>query len=304
MTALAKIAVIGGTGFIGRHLLERYAAERSDPIRVLVHGGTPEWLRLMPQVEPFTGDLLRPSSLAPLLNGVDCVVNLAGQVDPDAEACQRLNLRGMVTLAQACLKHHVRRVIHASSTLVYGNALDVREDAACRPISPYATLKLAAEEILETLLTPQIGLLRLRLSNVYGPRQSKGLMPYLVNRILRREPITIDADGAQVRDFVHVQDAAAAFIKAISTPTCTGILNIGSGQATSIMSLLRLLEEVLEGPAVGHYCPEHTGGERRNTVNVDRAARALGWEAMIRLADGAHTVLIGEEVSVGEGVGP
>lgn len=294
--------MIGGTGFIGRHLLEQHAAESGDRIRILVHDALPEWLRLMPNVEIFKGDLLRSASVEPLLDGVTCVVNLAGQIDADAEAYHQVNLRGMVTLAQACLKHHVRRVIHASSTLVYGNILDAREDTACRPISPYATLKLAAEEILGALLSPHVDLFRLRLSNVYGPRQSKGLMPYLVGRILRREPITIDADGAQVRDFIHVQDVAAAFLKAIRTPGCSESLNIGSGQAISIMSLVRLLEEILDVPAVGHYCPEHNGGERRNTVVVDRAAQVLGWRAMIELAEGAQTVLRREEAGIGEGV--
>jgi UDP-glucose 4-epimerase len=298
----SKIAVIGGTGFIGRHLLERHAAESTDPIRVLVHDQTPEWLRLMPHVETFKGDLLQPRSLGPLLNGVASVINLAGQLGADVEAYQLVNLRGMVILAQACLKHQVSRVIHASSTLVYGNTLDAPENAACHPISPYATLKLAAEEILETLLSPEVELLRLRLSNVYGSCQGKGLMPYLVNRILRREPITIDADGAQVRDFVHVQDVAAAFVKAIGTSGCSGSLNIGSGQATSIISLVRLIEEVLDVPAIGHYCPEHSGGERRNTVNVDRAAESLGWRAKIELAHGTRTLLMREEASVAQGV--
>ena len=116
-------------------------------------------------------------------------------------------------------------------------------------------------------------------------------MPYLVKRILKREPITIDADGVQIRDFIHVQDVATAFLKGVETPACIGVLNIGSGQATSIMTLLRLLEEVLEMPATGQYCPEHSGGERMNTVNVARAQTALGWRTSIDLAQGTRTLL-------------
>jgi UDP-glucose 4-epimerase len=191
-------------------------------------------------------------------------------------------------------------MIHASSALVYGTILDATEDSPCRPISPYATMKLAAEEILASLLAPRAEFLSLRLSNVYGPRQRNGLMPYLVKRILKREPITIDADGAQVRDFVHVRDVVNAFLKAVETPGCAGAVNIGSGEATSIMTLLRLLEEVLEMPATGQYRPEHSGGERKNTVNVSRAQSALGWQTSIALAEGIRTLLASKQTGMGE----
>jgi UDP-glucose 4-epimerase len=267
---------------------------------VFVHELAPSWLESLTTVEVVRGDLLRPASLGPLLAGVTSVINLAGQVSAEIDDYQRVNLGGMVNLAQACLNHRVRRVIHASSALVYGNTLDATEESPCRPISPYATMKLAAEEILASLLAPTMELLSLRLSNVYGPRQRNGLMPYLVKRILKREPITIDADGAQVRDFVHVRDVVTAFLKALSTRDSTGVLNIGSGQATSIMKLVRLLEEVLEIPATGQYCPEHTGGERKNTVSVGRAQMALGWGTSIDLAEGTRTLLAPKQAGTGE----
>jgi UDP-glucose 4-epimerase len=295
----ATIAVIGGTGFIGRHLLERLAVNRSARIRVFVHDLAPAWLCSLP-VELIMGDLLRPDSLMPLLAGATTVINLAGQVSTDVDEYQAVNFKGMIGLAQACEKQRVQRLIHASSALVYGNALEAAEDSPCRPISPYATLKLAAEEILRGLLTESVGLLTLRLSNVYGPRQTKGLMPYLVKRILHREPITIDADGAQVRDFVHVSDVAAAFQQALGASDCTGILNIGSGQPTSIMSLVRLLEEVLDVPATGQYCPEHSGGERRNTVSVARVRTVLGWKADIPLAEGTRALSALKATGIGE----
>ena len=287
----AMIAVIGGTGFIGRHLLEQLTASGTAPIRVFVHELAPSWLESLMTVEIVRGDLLQPASLGPLLNGATCLINLAGQVSAEVEDYQAVNLRGMVHLAQACLKHRVPRMIHASSALIYGNALDATEQSPCGPISPYATMKLAAEEILASLLDTTVAFLSLRLSNVYGPRQRNGLMPYLVKRILKREPITIDADGVQIRDFIHVQDVATAFLKGVETPACIGVLNIGSGQATSIMTLLRLLEDVLEMPATGQYRPENSGGELMNTVNVARAQTALGWRTSIELAQGTRTLL-------------
>ena len=304
--AQAKIALIGGTGFIGRHLLESLRPDEIDRVRVLVYGAVPEWLSVMRGAQVVRGDLLKAPSLAPLLEGAHVVVNLAGQVSPEADDYQRVNLAGMVKLAKACLSHRVRRVIHASSALVYGDALGATEETPCRPITPYATLKLAAEETLKGLLATRAGLLCLRLSNVYGPRQSKGLMPYLVDRIRNRQPITIDADGAQIRDFVHVRDVAGAFVKAIrrEPPLYADagepeILNIGSGVPTSVMTLVRLLEDVLEVPATGRYRPEHTGGERRNTVDVSKAAALLDWKAAIGLPEGAQELAGGDRAPLG-----
>src|SRR5438445_10434108 len=252
----AVIAVIAGTGFIGRHLLERLAADSPERVRVLVHELAPSWLESLTTVEVVRGDLLLPATLGPLLTDATSLINLAGQVSAEIDDYQRVNLCGMVNLAQACLKHRVPRLIHASSALIYGNALDASEESPCRPISPYATMKLAAEEILASLLAPTVEFLSLRLSNVYGPRQRNGLMPYIVKRILKREPITTDADDAQVRDFVHVRDVVTALLKARGARDCAGVLNIGSGQATSIMSLVRLLEDVVEIAVTGQYCPE------------------------------------------------
>lgn len=285
------IALIGGTGFIGRHLLE---ALHDRPIRVLVHRDQPSWLSGCPQADPIPGDVFDPPSLDRLLRGCGTFINLTGQVGGTANHYLDVNLRGTLNLAQACLRHGIRRVIHTSSALVYGDALNAAEDAPCQPISPYAAMKCAAEAIMDSLLGSTTQVVSLRLSNVYGPAQAKGLIPYLVDCIRNRRRITIDADGAQVRDFVYVADVADAFVKAAAAPHCDRILNIGSGVPTSVMTLLRLIEEVLETTAIGQYCPEHTGGERRNTVSIERAAAVLDWRARTTLESGLRTFLIPE----------
>lgn len=294
------IALIGGTGFIGRHLLE---ALHDRPIRLLVHRDQPSWLAGLPQAEPIPGDVFDPQSLDRLLQGCGTFINLTGQVGGAVNQYLDVNLRGTLNLAQACLRHGIRRVVHTSSALVYGDALNAAEDAPCRPISPYAAMKCAAEAIMRSLLGSTTQVVCLRLSNVYGPAQAKGLIPYLVDCIRNRRRITIDADGAQVRDFVYVADVAGAFVKAAAAPDCDGIVNIGSGVPTSVMTLLRLIEEVLEIPAIGQYCPEHTGGERRNTVSIERAADVLDWRAKMALEDGLRAFLFPQDCTVRHEVG-
>lgn len=289
------IAVIGGTGFIGRHLLEALTAQ---PTRVLVHRGQPSWLSSLQHVNPVQGDIFDPSSLDRLLYGCNVLINLTGQVEGPVDRYLDLNVRGTLNLAQACLRQHVPRVIHASSALVYGDALNAAEESPCHPFSPYATMKCAAEEIMRSLLGPTAQVMCFRLSNVYGPAQMKGLIPYLLDCIRSRRRISIDADGAQTRDFVYVKDVAVAFMKALTTPDWTDRVNIGSGVPTSVITLLRQIEEVLELPAIGQYCPEHTGGERRNTVSIERAASVLAWRATTTLDEGLRAILRSQTLTV------
>jgi UDP-glucose 4-epimerase len=288
------IALIGGTGFIGRHLLD---ALTNRPIRVLVHRGQPSWLSGLPQVEPVQGDIFDPSSLDRFLSGCEVLINLTGQVEGPVDRYLDVNVRGTLNLAHACARQHVRRVIHASSALVYGDALNATEDSPCHPLSPYAVMKCAAEEIMRSLLGPTTQVMCFRLSNVYGPAQTKGLIPYLVDCIRSRRRISIDADGAQTRDFVFVKDVAAAFRRALTTPHWADRVNIGSGVPTSVITLLRQLEEVMEIPAIGQYCPEHTGGERRNTVSIERAATVMAWRASTTLEEGLRTILRSETLT-------
>mgnify|MGYP001566872230 CR=1 FL=1 len=293
------IALIGGTGFIGRHLLESLAGR---PTRVLVHRGQPSWLSDLPHVEAVQGDIFDPSSLDRLVHGCEVLINLTGQVEGPVDRYLDVNVRGSLNLAQACMRARVPRVIHASSALVYGDALDATEDSPCHPFSPYATMKCAAEEIMRSLLSPTAEVMSFRLSNVYGPAQTKGLIPYLVDCIRSRRRISIDSDGAQTRDFVYVKDVAEAFMKALATPQWADLVNIGSGVPTSVIALLRQIEEVIEIPATGQYCPEHTGGERRNTLSIDRAAASLGWRATTTLEAGLREVLRSQAFTFHHGV--
>lgn len=293
------LALVGATGFIGRHLLEALAPR---PVRVLVHGSWPTWLLAMTHVQAVPGDILRPESLDPLLEGTSVVMNLSGQVSSEPVEYLDVNVQGTLVLAQACLRHGADRFIHASSALVYGDALHASEEAPCRPLTPYATMKAAAEKILQTVFCARLRLSFLRLSNVYGPYQAKGLLPYLIGCLRERRPVTIDADGAQVRDFVHVRDVTDAFLKAGAAPDCEGTINIGSGTATSVMTLLRLLEDVLEVPAKGQYRPEHSGGERQNTVNISKATEVLGWQPTVGLVDGLRSCVESDILCVRQGV--
>ena len=308
--SMRRALVIGGAGFVGSWLVQALL-EESIETTVLDRMST-QPREAVAGVDLIVDDVLR-ADLTALLDDrqIDAVFHLAGTaaVPPSLERpIDDLERNAATTLAVLEAARHADRpplVGFVSSAAVYGEGreMPMTEDHPLQPVSPYGISKLAAETYVR-LYAQLYGLptFSVRPFSLYGPRQRNGLMPYLVKRILKREPITIDADGAQIRDFVHVRDVVTAILKALGAPDCTGVLNIGSGQATSIMSLVRLLEEVLEIAATGQYCPEHTGGERKNTVSVVRAKTALGWGTSIDLADGTRTLLAPKQAGTGERV--
>ena len=177
----------------------------------------------------------------------DAVLHLAAQVsvprslrDPVVDL--DINLRATVRLLQWAAAAGVRRLVLASSAAVYGDParMPVSEDMCDRPAAPYGASKRAAELYL-ACLGPALGVetVALRLFNVYGPRQDpgspySGVVSLFMARALGGEPLTVQGDGAQTRDFVYVGDVARAFAAAMDTPGVDGLIaNIGSERTMS-----------------------------------------------------------------------
>jgi dTDP-L-rhamnose 4-epimerase len=147
-------------------------------------------------------------------------------------------------------------------------------------------MKLAAEEILRGSLR-RTELLCLRLSNVYGANQTKGLMPYLLSCLRDRTRITIDADGAQIRDFVHVRDVATATVRAMEGQV-DGIraFNVGSGTPRTVGELAAALACAVDGPQpiiTGVY---RLGDVRHITADSSRLRHELDWTPVVPFAEG------------------
>jgi UDP-glucose 4-epimerase len=130
----------------------------------------------------------------------------------------------------------------------------------------------------------------LRYANVYGPRQNPhgeaGVVAIFCSRLLAGEALTINGDGLQTRDFVHVDDVAAANLLALERADVTGQVNIGTGVETSVNAICAALSKAAGASADAAHAPARPGEQRRSCLSPKLAERVLGWRPTVPLGDG------------------
>jgi UDP-glucose 4-epimerase len=304
--------VTGGAGFIGSNLVDGLVA-RGDRVTVLdtlVTG----------KRENLAGALAKGATLETVdVRDADAVLaifeaarpglvfHLAAQIDvrhsveqPAEDA--RTNVLGTINVLQAALATGVRRVVNTSTGGgLYGDAdvLPTPEESEIRPLAPYGQSKLGAEGYC-ALYTRLHGLstVSLRYGNVYGPRQDvhgeAGVVAIFCGHLIDGIAPTVFGDGGQTRDWVDVADVVRANLLAADA-TLTGAVNIGHGQETSVLDLIRALDEVsperpLPEPT---FAPDRPGEVRRSCLDVTRAREELRWTPQVSLRDGLRTILAG-----------
>ena len=194
-------------------------------------------------------------------------------------------------MLKAALDAGVRRVVHASSSSVYGGAapLPTTESRAdCGPRSPYAVSKLAAEEYCR-VFAELYGLetVALRYFNVYGPRQRPdatyaAVIPLFVDALLNGARPVVHGDGLQSRDFTYISDVVAANLAAAAAPAeaCAGhVYNIAGGAASTLLDVLRVLGELLGVEPQPQFVDPRAGDVRHSRADPSAAARDLGFRA-------------------------
>jgi len=206
-----------------------------------------------------------------------------------------VNVGGTVALLEACRDVGVGRVVLASSAAIYGDqpAQPVHESAIPAPTAPYAVTKMAAEQYLFTM-GDLIGFeaVSLRIFNAYGPGQplppTHGpVIPYLMQQVIQNGSAIIFGDGAQTRDFVYIDDVVQALAAAGVAPNVNKqIINIGSGQETSINQAAELIGKVVgKRPRLLHN-RDKDGGTARLVADIAKAQVLLDYSPRIRLEMG------------------
>jgi UDP-glucose 4-epimerase len=287
------LLVTGGAGFIGSHVV-RAALAGGHRVRVLDDMSTGDKERVPDGAELLVGDVADPDDAAHAVDGITGVVHLAAVRAVPRSVVQplhadRANTHGTLAILEAARVAGVRRVVLASSSSVYGAAvtLPTPETTPPQPASPYAVSKLAAEHYARVYAELHgLSTLSLRFFNVYGPGQSPdGPYAQLVPRALEARrtgsrPV-VYGDGLQSRDLVFVEDVAAAVLAAVERPEVTGVLNVGSGRAHTVLDVLA---------AVGTPPPVHVearpGDVPHTWADIRAITGALGWRPRVGLADG------------------
>lgn len=293
--------VTGGAGFIGSHIVDRLLAD-GYTVRVLDNFSTGK-LENLPQhhkLEVLTGDVgdfgavLKASRDVKLVFHEAAVASVPRTVG-DPLGSQRTNYLGTLNVLEAARQSGVTRVVIAASAAAYGDLpeLPKREDMPLKPLSPYATDKIASEHACQVYqLLYGLDTACLRYFNVYGPRQDpsspySGVISRFADCLARGEVPNIFGDGGQTRDFVYVSDVVEANMRAAHVPGAAGeVFNIATGNACSLNDLLQTLC-ALRGEAFAPvYKSERAGDIRHSCADVSKASAILDWSALVDLEHG------------------
>jgi UDP-glucose 4-epimerase len=207
-----------------------------------------------------------------------------------------VNVLGTVALLEACRRARVRRIVYTSTGgAAYGDTdlVPTPEHHPARPASPYGVSKVAGELYLAAWAGLTGGApLALRLANVYGARQDPhgeaGVVAIFTARLLAGAVCIVNGDGEQTRDFVYVEDVADAVSRALGRPEATGVVNIGTGIATSVNALYRRLAAACGVSRAPRHGPARPGEQRTSVLDPGRAKTLLGWAPTTPLDDGLH----------------
>jgi UDP-glucose 4-epimerase len=248
--------VTGGAGFIGSHVVDALIADAGGEVVVLDNfsrGRREHLARHLNNcaVTILDGDIRDPRTVEYACEGVDFVLHLAarsnviGSEQHMRETCET-NITGTLNLLSASLEAGVEKFVFASSREVYGDpqSLPVREDAALAPKNVYGASKMSAEAYCSVFRQRGLDVRVLRLSNVYGPRDSDRVIPIWLERACRGLPLEVFG-GRQILDLIWVDFVVEALIRAALLPSLSEPVNVGSGQGVPILLLGERLLEVI-----------------------------------------------------------
>ncbi len=255
-----RVLVTGADGFIGSHLVEMLVRS-GYAVRALAQYNSFNdwgWLESSPylkDIEVVTGDVRDPHFCKHISKGVDTVFNLAAliaipysYVAPDSYI--DTNVKGALNVCQAALEHGVRRVIHTSTSEVYGTAryVPIDEQHSLQPQSPYSASKIGADAIAQSFHSAfGLPVTIARPFNTYGPRQSaRAVIPTVITQIAAGARQIKLGDTTPTRDFNYVEDTCRGFIALAECDAAVGeVVNIGSNYEISIGETVALIRELM-----------------------------------------------------------
>ena len=295
-----KILVTGGAGFIGSHVVDAFVTAGHE-VAVLDNLATGREENVNASAQLHRVDVRNLAEVQAVVAAFkpEVVSHHAAQsevpksvADPGNDAL--VNVVGGLNVLRACIDNDVRKVIFSSTGgALYGepDVVPNDEDHPIRPLSPYGTSKFAFEQYLATFSrTFGLNYTTLRYANVYGARQDffaeEGrVVAIFASRMIEGKPVTIDGDGSQSRDMMHVGDVAMANIAALDKGD-GGTFHISTGLPVTINDLFRKLALLTEYKLDPRFGPGRQGDVYRIALDNTLAKQQLGWEPRINLEEG------------------
>jgi UDP-glucose 4-epimerase len=301
-----RALVTGGGGFIGSHLVDRlladgYAVDVADDFSTGSVANLADAFATR-RCHAVTADITSPGFADWVaMRRPDVVFHLAAQIDVRASVAEpvrdaHVNVLGTVNVLEAAHRADVRKVVNVSSVAIYGNpaTLPVREDVTpVSPLSPYAASKLSAETYchqyrqLHSLPTTTVVL-----TNVYGPRQRRGTSAVAIwsEAMLASQPTYLYGDG-NVRDYLFVEDAVDAIVRAANPLVTAGRVTVGSGIAVTDRELHDAVAAAVGMQRDPEVRTRRHGDVTAMVVDPTEAKETLGWEPRIPLDAGIKATL-------------
>jgi NAD dependent epimerase/dehydratase len=305
------VLVTGAGGFIGSHLVAALVGQGAV-VRALVRYnslGTYGWLHDLPsdllrQVEVMQGDLRDADSILRAVHGQECVFHLGAvisipysYVNPSEVAA--VNISGTLNVLNACRAADVRRLVHTSTSEVYGTAqyVPIDESHPLQGQSPYSASKIAADKLVESYWrTFDLPAVTVRPFNTYGPRQSaRAVIPNIIAQILAGSTVTLGT-LTTTRDFTYVDDTVAGFIRAAEAADVAGLtVNLGTNTEVTIGEVAAAIARITDRP-LDIVSDERRIRPGKSEVRQLRSENALaksafGWEPKVPLEEGlARTI--------------
>jgi UDP-glucose 4-epimerase len=303
-----RIAVIGGAGLVGSHIVDKLTKE---PVREIVVfdnfvRGTKDNLAQACKhaaVRVVEGSITDTRALRQTLEGVDGVFLLAslwlGECVNEPRKAWEVNTLGTWNVVEACRDAGVKRMVFSSSASVYGNALfkPMTEEHPFNNRTTYGATKIANEQMLRAIYEqhkfPYIGM---RYMNIYGPRMDYrgtyvSVIMKVLDRIFANERPVIHGDGSQMYDFIYVEDVADANVLGMKADCADENFNIGCGVGTTINELVGLLIELTGSSLTPEYKPSAQDFVTHRVGSTEKAEKLLGFRASTDLKEGLRRVV-------------
>ncbi len=295
----ATVLVTGADGFIGSHLTEALVRQGFNVRAFVFYNSFNSWGWLdqcagdvKGKFEVFSGDIRDPHGVKNAMKGCDAVLHLAALIaipysyhSPDTYV--DTNIKGTLNILQAARELGVGRIVHTSTSEVYGTArfVPITEDHPLQGQSPYSASKIGADQLAFAFYSSfDLPVVTVRPFNTYGPRQSaRAVIPTIVTQIANGKRIIKLGAFTPTRDFTYVQDTVEGFIAALVGNSGQGeVVNIGSNFEISIAEAAHIIAEVMKAPIElisdeERLRPENSEVERLWADNV-KAKELFGWQ--------------------------
>jgi dTDP-glucose 4,6-dehydratase len=301
-SSFVRVLVTGGAGFIGSHFVKHLVASGDDAVVLdkLTYAGNPANLEGT-DVELVVGDVADPEAVARAGAGCDAAVNFAAETHVDRSILTSRDVIATNVLGVQVLLEWARetgaRLVHVSTDEVYGDLEtggSSREEDALRPSSPYSAAKAAGDlQVVAHVRTYGVDAVVTRGSNTYGPNQyPEKLLPLFVTNALDGQPLPLYGDGAQVRDWLYVEDHCAAIAAALASGSPGEIYNVGGGDERENRDVARMIVAATgASPDLVRHVEDRAGHDRRYSLDSTKIRRELDWQPRVPLDEGfARTV--------------